>query len=275
MMFASSILGQALVLSLAEVLGIGNIQLYLEELKQGNYLESLPVLKLLLMLSHAFVFIPPALLFVHWLHLGEDGVPRGTFKAWFGSPMAKVPRGTILFPLALGLTLVAYPILQASYEFNLWLLGPTTPNELQTILLKMQSWSDVWQNILLLGVVAAVGEELLFRGVVQKLFLQQQWPPILAVLATAAVFSLGHFESAAFLPRFLFGALFGYFYWRSQSLLLPILAHCLHNAWQVVYEYQTQGQYHVDFAQPIWLLPSVLLTALGLWLFQGQSRNTA
>lgn len=275
LLLGSSILGQAVVLSLAETLGIGNISLYVEELKQGNYLESLPVLKLLLMLSHAFVFIPPALFFISWLNTEDDKVPRGTFKWWTNPQGAGVPRGTSLFPLALLLTVLAYPLLQASYEFNQWLIGPVPPNDLQSILLKMQNWSDVIQNVLVIGLVAAIGEELLFRGVVQNLFFRHHWPPILAIVCTAALFSLGHFETAAFLPRFLFGALFGYFYWRSQSLLLPMLAHCLHNAWQVVYEYQTQGQSSVDFAQPLWLLPSLLLTALGLWLFQRQSRIMA
>ena len=86
-----------------------------------------------------------------------------------------------------------------------------------------------WFGILLLG---AAGEELLFRGYGFQ-HLIRAFGPWLTIPSTSALFAWGHAANPAFtrvglINTALFGALFGYAYWRTRDLWLPL---GLHFAW--------------------------------------------
>jgi len=90
-------------------------------------------------------------------------------------------------------------------------------------------------NLLMIAIIPAVGEELLFRGLIQKHF--QAWfkNAHLAVFTTAVFFSLAHFQLYSFLPRLYLGLLLGYMFYFSKSLWYPIVAHFVNNGMAVLY----------------------------------------
>lgn len=90
-------------------------------------------------------------------------------------------------------------------------------------------------NLLMIGVIAAVGEELIFRGLIQNLFYGMVKNIHLAILLTALLFSAFHFQFFSFLPRFFLGLLLGYLMFYGRSIWYPILAHFVNNAMGVVY----------------------------------------
>ena len=107
--------------------------------------------------------------------------------------------------------------------------------EAQTLLiteqfLVMDTPIDLLLMLALIGLVAAVGEELLFRGVLQNLF--QEWfgSPHIAVWLTAFLFSVIHLQYHALLPRFVLGALIGYVYVYSGNLRSAMLLHFFYNS---------------------------------------------
>lgn len=74
--------------------------------------------------------------------------------------------------------------------------------------------------------MSALGEELLFRGVIQGSFSN----PVVGVTITAGVFAALHVgPSRVFLPwtlmAFVVGVMFGVLFWLSGDLLAPIIAH--------------------------------------------------
>ncbi|WP_159519857.1 CPBP family intramembrane glutamic endopeptidase [Sunxiuqinia indica] len=85
-------------------------------------------------------------------------------------------------------------------------------------------------NLFMIAVIPAIGEELLFRGVIQKIFTQMTKNYHWGIWISAFVFSALHMQFYGFLPRMLLGGLFGYLLVYSGSLWLPILAHFLNNA---------------------------------------------
>lgn len=93
----------------------------------------------------------------------------------------------------------------------------------------MDTYLDLVLMILLIGVVAALGEELLFRGVLQNLFLEWWGSKHLAVWITALLFSVIHLQYHAILPRFILGALIGYVYVQSGNLRSSIYLHFFYN----------------------------------------------
>jgi membrane protease YdiL (CAAX protease family) len=118
--------------------------------------------------------------------------------------------------------------------------------ELTLFLTDFQTIPELLTGILVIGVFAGIGEEMFFRGVVQpklKLYTNSaHW----GIWLTAIIFSAIHVQFYGFIPRVFLGALFGYLYLYSGSLLYPILAHIFNNTLTVIVVYlSNQGQ--IDF----------------------------
>lgn len=84
-------------------------------------------------------------------------------------------------------------------------------------------------NIFMIAVIPALGEELLFRGVIQKIFTKMTRNYHLGIWISAFLFSALHMQFYGFIPRLLLGAMFGYLLVFTGSIWLPILAHFMNN----------------------------------------------
>jgi len=96
-------------------------------------------------------------------------------------------------------------------------------------------------NIIVIALLPAISEELIFRGVLQNILRKAVANPHLAVWVTALIFSAIHMQWYGFVPRMLLGALFGYLYFWSGQLSLAVLAHFVNNAVAVVFEYVSKA----------------------------------
>lgn len=102
-------------------------------------------------------------------------------------------------------------------------------------LLNVNTWGGFLSNILVIAVLAGVGEELLFRGVLQKILIKWTRNIHIGIFITAILFSAIHLQFFGFIPRLILGALLGYLYVWSRSLWVPIIAHAMNNAWVVIF----------------------------------------
>ncbi len=85
----------------------------------------------------------------------------------------------------------------------------------------------LWFTII---VIAPMGEELLFRGFLQRV-LERHWRDITrAVLVTSMVFSLVHFNPFWIIQIYLLGVVLGYLSWKTGSIFPGIMVHGLNNA---------------------------------------------
>ncbi len=89
-------------------------------------------------------------------------------------------------------------------------------------------------NIIVIAIMAGVGEELVFRGVLQKFFIGWTKNVHAGILISAFIFSAVHMQFFGFLPRFALGALLGYMFLWSGSIWVPIIAHSFNNAMVVI-----------------------------------------
>jgi len=101
-------------------------------------------------------------------------------------------------------------------------------------MLKRHTVQDLLLNLVLVAVFAGVGEELLFRGVLQRLFIKLFKNPWAGILITAFIFSAIHLQFYGFIPRFILGILLGLIYWYSGSLWPAIIAHFTYDAFAVI-----------------------------------------
>ena len=92
-------------------------------------------------------------------------------------------------------------------------------------------------NVLMIVLLPAFGEEMLFRGTLQPLFQKIFKNPHIAVWVTAFLFSAMHIQFLTFLPRFILGAMLGYLLVYGKSVWYPIVGHFIHNLTSLIVFY--------------------------------------
>lgn len=145
--------------------------------------------------------------------------------------------------------------------------------------LEMNSPMDLIINLIMIGLIPAIGEELVFRGVVQKIFSQWSKNVHIGIWSAAFLFSAMHMQFYGFLPRMMLGGLLGYLYVWSGSLWLPITAHFVNNAGAVLMSYFFQrGDLKLDPDKIgaendyVSVAISLLLGAILFWIiYKGES----
>ena len=109
--------------------------------------------------------------------------------------------------------------------------------ELTTFFLSMNSIWELLFNLFLIALIPSIGEELFFRGVIQKKLGNILKSTHFAVILTAFIFSAIHLQFFGFLPRFVLGIVLGYLFFYSRNLWTSILAHFINNAMGVLLMY--------------------------------------
>jgi membrane protease YdiL (CAAX protease family) len=92
-------------------------------------------------------------------------------------------------------------------------------------------------NIVMIGILASIGEELLFRGILVRLLNEWFRNAHLAVVISAILFSALHLQFYGFLPRMVLGILLGYLFIWTGNLWIPVLTHFLNNMLSVIVSY--------------------------------------
>ena len=196
-------------------------------------------LRLGLLMSHLMLFLAPSIAFVQFyrkensLHFFETGKIFSvlSFFIWgmvilFSYPLlARLAIFNSEIPLA--------EWMSSTQDNSTWLLEQT---------LKMESFSEFLLSILLVGLSAAVGEELLFRGIVQRYLVANTSSPHIGILIASLLFGIFHMQLSRFLPLTFLGLLLGYSYYYTKSIWVPILLHLANNGIQVIGAYVSMQQ---------------------------------
>ena len=190
-----------------------------------------------LFLQHICLFWLPALMF-QWLYKRRMGMPRFLFARASGKEMIHL---IVLWVGAMGLIALSAWWNSTWPLPGDWIQQDRQSQELLTALIHSGGVWTLTVNALLIAVVPAIGEELVFRGVLQNIIAQWTRNKWIAVIITALLFSLFHFQMTGFLPRFLLGAILGWLYFVSGNLLLPVLFHFLHNFCSLLIERYGSG----------------------------------
>ncbi|HEY9001800.1 MAG TPA: CPBP family intramembrane glutamic endopeptidase [Mucilaginibacter sp.] len=141
--------------------------------------------------------------------------------------------------------------------------------KLSDAMMAMNSFSAMIFNLLFIGLLTAIVEEVLFRGCLQTIFVRWTKSKHAAVWIVAILFSAFHMEFFGFLPRLFLGVLFGYFTAWSGSVWPSVWAHFVNNGTIVVITYlASQKMVNVDvndehmFSNVIYAVSLVITIAL-------------
>ena len=202
--------------------------------------NDLLILKLSQIISSILIFILPAVAFVFLL----------TTEKWHYFQLHTVPKlSSIVFSVVI--MMASLPLINWMIEINSsmafpeflkgveqWMRNAEANAEVLTEkFLEMDSIMDLMLNLFMIALVAAVSEELFFRGVVQKALHEATNNAHLSIWIAAILFSAIHGQFYGFIPRVMLGVLFGYLYVWSGSLWLPMICHFINNGAAVVFSY--------------------------------------
>lgn len=154
-----------------------------------------------------------------------------------------------------------------------WMVDKEKQAEVLTSqMLNINSWGGLLMNLLVIALLAGIGEELLFRGVLQKIMIGWTKNIHWGVWITAIIFSAIHLQFFGFIPRLALGALLGYLFVWSKNLWVPILAHTINNAFVVIFTPNdlNKGNEVVEFTEtagnsPLLVATSIVLVCLFLY----------
>ena len=107
-------------------------------------------------------------------------------------------------------------------------------------LLKSMTGGTLWINLLCVSVLAPLCEEWLCRGMILRGLLNHKredgttMHPGWAIVISSVFFAVIHGNPWQAVPAFLLGCLFGYVYYRTGSLKLTMLMHCVNNTFALI-----------------------------------------
>jgi membrane protease YdiL (CAAX protease family) len=134
--------------------------------------------------------------------------------------------------LILFIMILAIPVVNMINIANLWIIRLIFGRvELGQVPIA-NSASDLLLNLLVLGGAAAICEEIMFRGVIQRSF--ERIGQVKAILITAFLFGLLHIDFQKLLGTFLLGSLIGFIVYRTNSIFSGMFAHFVNNSSAVV-----------------------------------------
>ena len=243
-----------------------------EVLALGTYDDPgyLAASKLIQIIGSVGTFIIPALLFSYLF----EGDILSFYR--FRNPVTGPP---MIFVILMMVSVI--PFINYMAEINLRMDIPIraldqllhtledTAEEMMQAFIATKSLWGLLVNLLMIGVIAAIGEELIFRGLLQRLIQEMVKNAHIAILITAVLFSAFHFQFFSFLPRFVLGVILGYMMYYGRSIWYPILAHFVNNSMGVVYYFFNSRGNNEDMLEEIGtstLIPVAAVVSLTLFL---------
>lgn len=182
-------------------------------------------------ISYPMMFIPP-MLYASFQSRKNEFLPWGED----GNPPAGVPLDTDNFGrlgggwLALVVSIATMAASFVAEPVNTLL--PEMPELLKQALEQLTE-GPVWISLLSVSIFAPFFEEWLCRGIVLRGLLQKMKPGW-AIAVSALFFAVLHMNPWQASPAFILGLLFGYVYYKTGSLKLTMLMHCVNNTLAVI-----------------------------------------
>jgi uncharacterized protein len=247
--------------------------------------ESVPILKYLQIIQSISLFILPPLLAGFFF-----GKNTGNYLGLNKSSTGRIFFATIL------IMFVSLPMISWATSLNEMIRLPDFMKGIEDWMketeeqaagltesfLKVNTTGGLLVNLLMIAVIPSIGEELFFRGLLQRLFSEWFRNVHIAILITAFLFAAIHLQFYGFIPRMLLGILFGYLFYWTGSIWIPIFAHFLNNGSAVIISFLanrgTVSSGYEDFGatENLFLIAgSILFTAGLLYMVYRTTRNKA
>jgi membrane protease YdiL (CAAX protease family) len=246
----------------------------------GNNPKILTYVRGMLLIQFLGLFVIPSLLFAYF----SDPEPLNYIGL-------QKPSKPVYWLIGIVLLLLAIPLVEFTGILNRQVNFGGAQKWMQSMeddaakqikfMLGRHSVTELIINIIFIAVFAGIGEELFFRGVLQRMFIKASKNPWVGIIFTSILFSALHVQFFGFVPRLLLGILLGTLYWYSGSLWVAILAHVLYDALFIVIAYlqpqimdNAETSLFPNSMLPMLALASAAVVSLLVWLMKKYSTTS-
>jgi hypothetical protein len=224
--------------------------------------------KILQVVSHIGIFIIPALTFT-WL-VSNSSKKYLSFNNAKGKLWALLP---IIIVGLLGLNNLLYMVnrsidfsfISADFQYNLEYNQALSDKKIDAFV--GNTGLSFWVNLIVICILPAIGEELTFRGVLQRIGIDLTQSVYWGITFSALIFAIIHWQPFNFLPIFVLGWIFGYIVYLSGSIWITMVLHFLNNLMGLIALHLSKSQ-EIDLTlfNPIW--SALLIMVSGLIVFK-------
>ena len=164
-----------------------------------------------------------------------------------------------IFPLMLGMMFIAEFITS-----QIPVTGPFFGPMFDWFSKMMEQMSnDISVMFIMAVVMAPIFEEIVFRGIIQKGLINKGMKPMNAIWISSLIFGIVHGNPWQFVGAVLLGFVLGLVYYKTKSLLMPILLHAFNNGISTLLMHYGKTESFADFFN----LSEYLVLAIGIVLF--------
>ena len=208
-------------------------------------------------LGNAFMYLLPAALFAYLAHPKPMG--------YLG---LRAPGKNLQFVLVILVMLGAMPVLTwieeliSHIDFGAKIKASQAQNDnMMKAFLRMPDAATFLRALLVMALVPALGEELLFRGVLLRMAKKRSAGMTIPIIFSAIIFSYAHTNIYGYLSIFLAGVLLAVVYYLTGSLWCSIVAHMFFNGTQIVLAYMSNSNPALKKLNESTAMPAYLVVA--------------
>lgn len=216
-------------------------------------------------LSYLFTFLPVIWAFDYFV------MKRENKRLNFNMQTRPFHVYLLIFPMMFGMILIG--------EYSTSIIpisGPIFGELYQIYSEQINSISnDTFTLILLVSFFAPIIEEIIFRGIIQKGLINKGVKPQKAIIISALIFGLVHFNPWQFIGAFLLGVVLGVVYFKTKSLLMSIFLHAFNNSIAVImmkFFYTESFSELFNVSEYVVLSIGIVIFALFYYLFMYKNR---
>ena len=196
--------------SIAKATGLGISALLSSDIQQTGWFN---------IIAYILTFLTPILFFYFFVTKSEGK----KFSLDFSTKPFRVY--LLIFPMMFGMMLVA--------DYTTQLI-PTEGGFLgEMYRMYTEQFAKLLEEpislVIMTVILAPILEEILFRGIIMKGMINNKVAPATAIIVSALIFGVVHFNPWQFAGAFLLGLVLGLVYYKTKSLLMPILLHAFNN----------------------------------------------
>lgn len=176
----------------------------------------------------------------------------------------------LIFPLMIGMMFISEfitsqipitgPFFGKYYEFFNELMNQLTDDPIVMIVTAV--------------IMAPIFEEIIFRGIIQKGLINKGVKPWKAIVYASVIFGLVHANPWQFVGAVLLGCVLGLVYYKTKSLLLPMLLHGFNNLCSsLLITYTKNESFSEAFKVSEWILLVVGIVLFSLFYYLFMKKN--
>ncbi|WP_267406000.1 MULTISPECIES: type II CAAX endopeptidase family protein [unclassified Chryseobacterium] len=176
----------------------------------------------------------------------------------------------LIFPMMIGMMFIAEfitsqipttgPFFGKYYEFFTQLMDQLTDDPVVMIITAV--------------ICAPIFEEIIFRGIIQKGLINKGVEPWKAILYASLIFGVVHANPWQLVGAVLLGCVLGLVYYKTKSLLLPMLLHGFNNLCSTLLITYTKTESFADaFKVPEWMILAIGIVLFSLFFYLFTRKN--